>query len=52
MRKTPLFEPYEAPTVDLIHLDTSCALMQESVEIPGSGDAIPDIVIEPLDWIL
>ena len=47
-----MFEPYEAPTVDLIRLDTSCSLMQESVNVPDGGDTIPDVIIEPLDWIL
>lgn len=52
MRKKPQTLPYEAPEVNLIHLDTSCKLMQDSMEVPSNDGIIPDIIFDPVEWII
>lgn len=43
---------YEAPRADVIGLDAACTLMQGSMDVPASGNAIPDVEIVPIDWNL
>ena len=42
--------PYEAPEVDLVKIDVSCSIMQDSIIVPTDTD-IPDIEELEIDWL-
>lgn len=42
--------PYEAPEVDLVKIDVSCSIMQDSIIVP-TDTSIPDIEEIEIDWL-